>query len=334
MATTGGAQANKNMELMFRWLSQLGIMKKQEAMQSRLIGERMTGYSQLEEERHTNRMAQINETLMNQLARDPAVERITGLIFKKRVKGDPVPDSLLQELRKTVKERSMLAHYTHTGRNIPPEEEYVFDNISEQAVVNFAGQGAATARAKIAQETAREALIVRGYEADTGRIQAITSSQRLGLDRLKTTLQQTKTKDEYYKLIHSNKIAPLQSFLNRYIGKEKALANILNDPMTSELGQMLSMAIFAKDSKDAPITEQNLLQLKKQVDLLDTKALKGQLTGDELAWLSDAYDLFMQQTYLEGIPEAEVPTDTQTATSQTGEKVALINGQWVLIKKK
>lgn len=168
-ASSSGGQFNQNLEFMVQYLSRLGLMKKQESMQSRLIGQRQAGYERLEEERQANRMAQIQETFMNSIARDPVVERNVALIFKKRQAGEEVPMELLQKTKKSIKERSMLALFTHSGKVLPPGAEDWFDDLSEQALVNIAGQGATTARAKMVRETERAKLGVRGFEAVTAR---------------------------------------------------------------------------------------------------------------------------------------------------------------------
>ncbi len=189
-ATPGGGDFNKNMEFILQYLSRLGLMKKQEAMQGRLIGQRMAGYSQLEEERQANRMAQIQETFMNNIARDPVVERNVALIFQKRQKGEEVPLELLKKTKKSIKERSMLALYTHSGKVLPPGAEDWFDDLSEQALVNITGQGATTARAKMVREIEEAKLGVRGYEADTARIR----EARLFQDMTKEDVEKQRTR--------------------------------------------------------------------------------------------------------------------------------------------
>lgn len=318
MAMRGGEQFNQNLEFMLQYLSRLGLMKKQQKMQGELIGQRMMGYQELEETRHTNRMAQIQETLMNNLARDPAVERITGLIFKKRVKGEEVPQTMLDDLKRVVKERSMLAFYTHTGTVVPPDEEYLFDNISESAVVNFAGQGATTARTKMVAEEQRLATGVRGYEAVTAR----GREARLLQDMTKEDAEKQRT---------------------RWIDMVKDTVNFLETEgvQGESIGSDIR-ALFSSGKVTDPLSSANRGKAFTYLAEIWTKLIqRKKLTPGDIKFLINIRNAkqieeqgVVSPAYLEGIPEAEVPPGTRTATNQKGEQAAWINGQWLLIKKK
>lgn len=318
MAMQGGEQFNRNMELMLQYLSRLGLMKKQQKMQGELIGQRMMGYQELEETRHTNRMAQIQEAFMANIARDPVVERNVALIFKKRQAGEEVPMELLEKTKKSIKERSMLALYTHSGKVLPPEANVWFDDLSEQALVNIVGQGATTARTKMVAEEQRLATGVRGFEAVTAR----GREARLLQDMTKEDAEKQRT---------------------RWIDMVKDTVNFLETEgvQGESIGSDIR-ALFSSGKVTDPLSSANRGKAFTYLAEIWTKLIqRKKLTPGDIKFLINIRNVkqieeqgVVSPAYLEGIPQTEVPPGTRTATNQKGEQAAWINGQWLLIKKK
>jgi len=290
-------------------------------MKKQMIGERGRSYQELESLEHQNMMTRMKQNYINQISRDPIVQRDLSLIFMKTQAGQDASD-IIPRLSENIKKRSKAAYTSATNQPWPKEMEEWLDVFTEDALVKLTGFGAAGAR----QRERIEKIETPKRILEAGRLGV--EKRKLGLRKEELELKKSeigldtaKGQMDYYKAIHDKKIAPLQSFLTTIISKPEVIVGM--ELPEDEIKDLLGGAI----------SRENLYKLKKKIDQIDTQAIKRKLTDEEFGLVSDAYDLFAMQAGFEGVAAAEIPPGTPTATNpQTGEKVAYINGQWIKIR--
>ena len=270
----------------------------QSMMQKQMIGERGKSYQQLESLEHENLMDRMKQSYIYQISRDPVVQRDLSLIFTKTRAGEDVSD-IIPRLSENIKKQSRAAYVAGTNQAWPKEMEDWLDVFTEDALMSLVGEGAAGARQKERiEQVERPGLMLRGAEAGLQAEQIELRRQELQQRKDEMGLKAAGTQEEYYKLIHDKKIAPLQSFLRSLLSKEE-------DVFESEVKGMKLPEDVIKRFLGGAISKENLYKLLKKVDQTDTKAMKKELGDEDFAFISDAYDVFAQQAGFESEAQIE-----------------------------
>ena len=153
------------METLTGYLSNLGLTK-----------ERMKGYRGLERLEHTNLMDRMKQSWMYQISRDPELSRLRSQFF---INQDP---RIGEQIRSRIQQRADLAKGALRGQ-LTPQMEQTLGGLVDETYRFVLGEAGVTGRqARQIEEVEVPKLGIRGYEAETGRREAITGAGRLAFD--------------------------------------------------------------------------------------------------------------------------------------------------------
>lgn len=172
------SQFNRNIKLLTQYL-----------MQSKLMGQRMGGYGQLETQQHENMMTRMKAAYRNQLSRDPLMQRHRALIDEAQRKGQDV-SSLVEDMKKDALKISKAAFTTATGKPWTQETAQSATLLTESALTDWVGQAAMGTRQKEQiEKVAIPGLAIRGAEA-------MTDAERVSLKREELEIERQKLKQK------------------------------------------------------------------------------------------------------------------------------------------
>jgi len=255
------------------------------------IEKQMRGYKGLSKQKYEEESRLISQRLAADIVKMPQMQRMQSQIALARQQGqDPAP--LIDQARVYADQIAGYLVEAVKGQAGPKETSDAAMLISDKTMAIIAGIGG------------REVISKR--KAVTEAEKAKLGWAELGLEEKKFKAKAGEEQDKYYKRIHTSKIAPLQSFMNKFVRVkgEKPEAVRLGEEILAHL-RGPEVIKEAEEVFEGAITPQNILKLKQRIDQMDTKAMNQKLSDKDFAWLSRAYDLFAKQKEFEFEPAFE-----------------------------
>uniref|UniRef100_A0A6M3IYV8 Uncharacterized protein n=1 Tax=viral metagenome TaxID=1070528 RepID=A0A6M3IYV8_9ZZZZ len=266
---TRRSQANQNVNRLLQYMMEKKLLEQRQAGSMQYLTEQQKGWQGLEQKRTENDMKLAWDQYIMKISQDPTIQRLQSQIFMKKHRGE---DATVEEdqLNRAVYDITVAAVGAVKGQPKSAELMKALPHLSDATTRTLLGEAGATYR----------------QEEHMRRVE----EPNVGLRRREVTATEAGQSKEYYRNI-SAKTKGVLSYLNGLKAEGGGL----------DLSKLLTSGEIASTEKlmGGALGQQTVGNLMAKISGLDTKAMRGQLTPEEEAFIDNAYDIFGYKTGIE-----------------------------------
>ena len=259
---SANAQTNQNVEQMLQWLMEKNLMRGRQSGQMDYLNKSSQANMDLEATRTGNDFALQSDKYFKELSMLPEVQRIDAEIFTRQRDNQDVTDLLLK--KKQIAEDRTRAYISSLTGKIPennPQFERAVAAMGED-FAQFNQEAGRNIRSVADAATSKEDQRIREKAIAVDQQQANTAAGNLAAKN------KPGPGSDYYKPIN-DKISSAKSFLVKILTGEQSMKGEGEIPTPAQITNLIT-----------------------RLNKLDTKAMTGQLTPQEMAEVDNAYNIY------------------------------------------